>query len=77
MWIHTAKYLLKYKGTDHAMMQIKEDITGSGQKVSSSSSAPNIDTDVALQVTNEISEYQDMRSIGSCEACGRIFGFDI
>ena len=77
-----AKYLFKYvyKSPDRAMMQIKEDIAGSGQKVSSSSSArdaPAIDTDVALQVRNEISEYQDMRSIGSSEACWRIFGFDM
>ena len=75
-----AKYLFKYvyKGPDCAKMQIKVDIAGSGQKVSSSSSArdaPDIDTDVALQVRNEISEYQDMRSIGSSKTCWRIFGF--
>ena len=49
-----------------AKLWLKEDIAGSGQKVSSSLSArdaPDNDTDVPLQV--RIFEYKDMLSIGS------------
>jgi hypothetical protein len=59
-----AKYLFKYvhKGADRAMVHVEGD---------------RADNESTAGPKNEVNDYQDMRSLGSSEACWRLFSFNI